>query len=697
MSLAELSFRTSYHKGESDIAGDFYIPCMLRAINYSRAVGFFRSSIFVLAWPALRNFVSRGGTIRILCSHVLSNEDIDALSAGYSARMDEKLQRHFCEEVKALIEDPLLREPARLLSGLVADCVVDLKVALVGPSTSGARTRIFHDKLGIFEDESANTVVFKGSMNETWLGLAADGNLESVDVAVSWLGDRDSERVTTETEYFEKLWGNEYSGVNVKPFPKVAREDLVAAAPADWSQMLGALLENGSRSPSPADARTLWPHQATALSSWATHDRRGILAFATGAGKTFTAIMAIREALRQDEVPVVILPDRVLFDQWARELQRSFPDGEVGVLRAGAGSSRWSDILRDWTSPGGPPRLVLATIQTASSHNFLAQLRGGPHLMLVVDEVHRAGSRKNSNVLDEQIFAGARLGLSATPERFRDPVGTEMILGFFENILEPRYTLGDAIRDGFLCEYFYRPHVVELDGIEKNAWDRLTKEIGALVTRGPSGDESVESFEQRVDLLRIRRARVIKKAKGKVALARQLLESSFEYGQRWLLYCDDMPQLQAVQTELERSGLPVLVFHSQMQGDRTETLGWLTDRGGIVVAIRCLDEGVDIPLVSHALVLASSQNPREFTQRRGRVLRKAEGKNLAHIHDCIVMPPSGEAAGDAPFATSELSRAIRFSADASNPAAASDLQQIAIELEIDWQALATVGTEQEGR
>lgn len=511
----------------------------------------------------------------------------------------------------------------------------------------------------------------------------------------TWLGERDSERVRTETAYFKELWCNQYQGVYVRPFPKVARDELVSEAPADWSQELQAMLDARVRDSAPDDPRTLRPHQAAGLSSWAAHERRGILAFATGAGKTFTALIAMREAIDQNEIPVVVLPDRVLFDQWVGEVKRGLSDLKVGVLKAGAGFSSWRDIFRDWTSPGGPPRLILATIQTASSADFLTRIRGGPHLTLVVDEVHRAGSRKNSKILDKQIFAGARLGLSATPERFGDPVGTEKILRFFENILEPRYTLADAIRDGVLCEYFYRPHVVELNPDEKDDWDQMTKKIGALLARGPSEHESPDSFQRRVNLLRIRRARVIKKARGKVALARRLLMSCFESGERWLVYCDDMTQLQAVQAELEQSGLPVLVFHSQMQGDRNETLRWLTNRGGIVVAIRCLDEGVDIPSVSHALVLASSRNPREFTQRRGRVLRKADGKNLAYIHDAIVIPPPGEHAGDAPFVTGELARAIRFSESASNPAAASDLRRIAIELEIDWETLATAGTERE--
>lgn len=134
-----------------------------------------------------------------------------------------------------------------------------------------------------------------------------------------------------------------------------------------------------------------------------------------------------------------------------------------------------------------------------------------------------------------------------------------------------------------------------------------------------------------------------------------------------------------------------------MEGDRAETLRWLDRRGGVVVAIKCLDEGVDVPSVTHALILASSKNPREFIQRRGRVLRTAPKKALAYVHDAIVLPPKvtpgdPEATAD-PITAGELARAVEFAQHADNPAAAADLQQIAIEAGIEWRSLLTNGVE----
>jgi superfamily II DNA or RNA helicase len=699
--LSELSFQTSYHKGRDDIAERFYLPCMRRAAALDRAVGFFRSTVFIVAWPALKDFVRRNGRIRVLCSQILSAEDIQALRDGYSARVDAALAARFLEEVRSLLKDEVLKEPARVLAALVAAGHIELKIALLSEAETPARAeRIFHDKLGIFRDDKGNRVIFKGSMNETWAGLAADGNLESIDVAASWMGARDLERTTTEERYFQELWLNRYPSLSVLEFPDVAANALKEAAEKDWEAALERLLDSSSRHTATEDARgrTLKPHQSAGLASWAANGRRGILAFATGSGKTFTAITAIREAVSaRGEVVVVVVPDKVLFEQWYGELLETTKDLAVEILRAGSGYTGWRENLRAWTAPGPLRRLVLATVQTACSEEFRSRLTRGTHVTLVADEVHRLGSPKHREILDDGAF-GARLGLSATPERAGDNEGTAAIVAYFRGVLEPRYSLADAVRDGVLTRYFYRPHTVQLTDDEAEEWRELSVEIGQLQGRLASGDTS-EGLDLRIKRQLIRRAKVVKHAAGKVPLAVEVLQAEYRRGQRWIVYCDDLAQLGAVSVALESAGLQVMPFHSQIEGDRTAVLRWLDARGGIVVAIKCLDEGVDVPSVSHALILASSKNPREFIQRRGRVLRLAPETNkaLAYVHDAIVMPPrvSGTVSARTPdpITAGELARAVEFAQHADNAAAAADLQQIAIEAGIEWRTLIGSGVE----
>lgn len=692
--LSELKLRTSYHKGRDNVAQEFYLPCMDRAAQYDRAVGFFRSTVFAVAWPALRGFVARGAKMRLLCSHVLSDADIEALEQGYAARLDDALADHFREEVVSLVGDPLLRQPARILAALVASGAIELKIAVLrGVDRASARGRIFHDKLGVFRDAFGNSVIFKGSMNETWTGLASDGNLESIDVAGTWMGERDRERVLEETRYFDDLWADKYPGLSVRPFPEVARAEFERVAAADWASDLDEALRAQAR-PASGDARgrTLHPHQAAGLAAWSANGRRGILAFATGSGKTFTAITAMREALTErGEVVVLIVPDQVLFAQWYKEIVETTADIGAQVLRAGSGYGRWRQALSAWTAGGEGARIVLATIQTASSSDFLSGLPSSARILLVIDEVHRAGSPKHQRVLDEGKFLGPRLGLSATPERAGDPAGTSVVVGFFRGVLEPRYSLADAVRDGVLCPYFYRPHPVALEDQEKAQWDVVTAQIGKLQARIRSGD-STPHLADRVKKLLIDRARIVKQAAAKVPLAVAVIKASYRDGQHWLVYCDDLSQLGAVCAALENEGYRPLPFHSQMRGDRGETLAWFAARGGLVVAIKCLDEGVDVPAASHALILASSRNPREFVQRRGRVLRRSPGKGLAYIHDAIVIPPPGGTGPD-PITAGELGRATEFAGSAANPSCATDLERIAIDTGIDWQAAVNLGVE----
>ena len=259
-------------------------------------------------------------------------------------------------------------------------------------------------------------------------------------------------------------------------------------------------------------------------------------------------------------------------------------------------------------------------------------------------------------------------------------------------MLEPRYTLADAVRDGVLTRYFYRPHTVPLSDDEANDWHRLTRRIAQL--RAQLGDAVDDGT--RLERLLFERARIVKQAAAKVGLAVEVVKETYERGQRWIIYCDDQGQLDDVIAALDAAGHTAMPFHSAMEGDRAETLRWLDRYGGIVVAIKCLDEGVDIPSVSHALILASSKNPREFIQRRGRVLRRAPGKALAFVHDAIVVPPhrtNGEDAGPDPITVGELARAIEFAQSADNAAAGADLVSIAIDAGIDWETLTGLGVE----
>jgi len=702
--LRDHNFMRAYHKPEDDVAEGFYLPAVRASVSYDRAVGFFSSTIFLLAWPSLKEFVAAGGKMRLICSPILSEGDHEALREGYTERTEIEAGRAIAESFRELMATEGLAKPAVVLASLVSVGVIDCKIAWVGNEAGGRPKRLFHDKVGILGDSFGDRVAFKGSMHETWPGLARDGNLESVDVFASWRDEGERLRVIDEADYFEKVWRDEWPGITVRALPDTARNAIVSAADAGrWPEFVDEIcleLEQAARWSAEAGksgGRTPRPHQVAALEAWEARGRRGIFKHATGSGKTFTALCAIRDGLGRGEIPLVLVPSELLLKQWDEELRSTFGDAGLQLMVCGAGHARWRDgaRLRTWSRPGeGAPRAILATIQTGSSDEFRGLIVGGKHLFMIADEVHRLGATSASQLLT--LDTGARLGLSATPERAGDPEGTALIMDYFEGIVPPPFGLEDAIKAGALTPYAYNVHTVALQDDERADWIKATDEFRRLYARSMAGGgDGSDSLSARLKLLLIRRARIVKGARAKVALAGRILADAYRPGQRWIVYCDDQHQLAEVKRSIAQSGVDeVYEYHSAMIGDRARTLEVFGERGGVVVSIRCLDEGVDIPSVTHALILASSKNPREFIQRRGRVLRRSPGKALAHLHDVIVAPEADdEDAMGGSILKGELARAIEFGGHAVNPGAVADLRRLAAAAGFDWVSLTENGFE----
>lgn len=704
MRLRQHSFRRAYHKPEDDIAGEFYLPAVRSAVSYDRAVGFFSSTIFLLAWPSLKEFCAAGGRMRLICSPVLSDEDHEAMREGYSERLEGPAAADIAAAFQRLLESDQFQKPAIVLASLIASGTIECKIAWIGSEAGGRPRRLFHDKVGILTDLDGDQLAFKGSMNETWPGLARDGNLESVDVFAGWRDDGELSRVQDEAAYFERLWDNNWPGVTVRPFPETARASIISAADAGkWPELVDEIcadLDKAARwsaEAGKADGRVPRSHQVAALEAWESRGRRGIFEHATGSGKTFTAMCAIGDALCRREIPLILVPSDLLLQQWSKELRETFSAQGLQLMICGAGHDRWKQGggLRSWTrpAPDGPARAVLATIQTASRDEFRGLCVQGDHLFMVADEVHRLGATAARRLFE--LDTGPRLGLSATPVRAGDPEGTAALMDYFGGVVPPPFTLADAIKAEALTPYAYHVHTVRLSPDEREEWDKLTERFRRLYARQAGGSDGDEGLSQGLKLLLIQRARIIKGARAKTTMAVEVLLQSYEKGQRWIVYCDDQDQLGAVKAALRAGGIdPVYEYHSAMPGDRKATLETFNDRGGVVVSIRCLDEGVDIPAVSHALILASSQNPREFIQRRGRVLRRAPGKVLAHLHDVLVVPEIQDA--DDPGSAvlkGELARAIEFGQSAINPGAVTDLKRLAAAAGLDWEVLTGAGFE----
>jgi superfamily II DNA or RNA helicase len=678
--LADLKLETEYRTSDSDPAAEFYNPCLLRASTYDRAVGYFRSSVFAVSGPGVLDLAQRGGKIRLVCSPEITPEDWEAIERGHEDR-EHVLAAALARELDRLSESLETRRHTETLATLIRLGILELQIAIRSP-----RHGIFHEKLGIFGDHHGNAVSFKGSSNETWNGWHELGNLESIEVFCSWRDENERNRVERHRAYFERLWSGNVRGLEVVAIPEAFRLRLDTIAHSDLSP------ERNSNT----NARTPLPHQEHALAAWRHAGCRGIFEHATGSGKTFTAILAIREHIESGELALVLVPSKLLLEQWAKELQRELPDATV--LIAGAGRVSWKapGRLERFTASRreSGPRIVLATMATATKDEFRNRIQSGRHLLMIADEVHQMGSPEYSRLME--IDSGKRLGLSATPRRFGDPVGTQRLLDYFQGIVPPPFTLRNAIESRRLVQYTYFPHPIYLSGEEADQWRDLTRYITREVTRSPKLVDGSFALSERAKLLLIRRARIAKKARGKIELARNIIRSEYTRGEHWLVYCEDSEQLGAVLEGLKSDGVDAKEYHTGMNGDPEGTLTWFTKFGGVLVSIRCLDEGVDIPQISHALILASSQNPRQFIQRRGRVLRASAGKYVAVVHDAIVIPAdAAEEPEQMALARSEIARALEFADTSLNRAASAEIRDIAIRLGIDFESLATTGVEED--
>ena len=281
---------------------------------------------------------------------------------------------------------------------------------------------------------------------------------------------------------------------------------------------------------------------------------------------------------------------------------------------------------------------------------------------------------------------GANLGLSATPNRFDDEE-TDKIISFFKNILHPVYGIGEGIEDGYLSQYNYYVGKVSLTLDEFNDWEERTKSIvrvGQMLEN--EKDPTVKrDLKSSLDRQRQERAKIKKSALNKQYFVRPILEKNYQKGDRWLIYCHDINQLEAVRESIKDLDAAVLRYISATNENISNNLEYFSKVGGVILCCKMLDEGVNVPKINKGIILASSQSEREFIQRRGRLLRVADNKYKAEIWDTIVVPPDEQSTSDSNLMIPEIERAAVFSQTAKNTTSILNIESIALEYDIDFE------------
>lgn len=660
MSLKDLTIQDEYRSNECSIVKDFYIPCLEQATVYNRAVGYFSSSSMACVAQGLTAFVRSGGQMRLITSPQLSEEDVQAIEQGLKNReqiIEAVLLQELELELPQVIQDRLAA-----LAWLLSKGLLEIKLAI--PKTLRKRG-IYHEKLGVFVDGEGHVVTFTGSANESASALI--DNFECLDVYCSW-DEGVSKRALQKAKNFQDLWNDQTKNVEVMPFPEAVARSLLTFCPtqpptqeprvAALDEGYDPAVEQPPLPPSGIPTLPFWlslrPYQQQAIANWFANKGRGTLKMATGSGKTITAL-AIAATLYEKcqaqnkpfKVLLIVCPYRHLVTQWAEESRKFNLDPVLAFDRAYTWQPELQTQLLAVLGERQPFVTIITTNATLRQDSLQSQLAFLPRMqlaMIIGDEAHNLGAENLANCLPEVIKL--RLALSATPERHFDEAGTERIFDYFGPVLEPEFTLRDAIQAGALVQYTYTPMLVELTPEEVERYAELTAAIGRAMGMGGRDDNAA------LERLLFERARLICTAENKLTQLRELMADRLNTDHT-LFYCGDgsvedetteesRRQLEAVTELLKyRLGYSVEPYIAETTLGERDDLRYAFEKGHLkgLVAIRCLDEGVDIPAIRTAVILASSSNPRQFIQRRGRILRRSPGKDQAELFDMLVVPP----------------------------------------------------------
>ena len=621
MTYQELEIKRSYVSvGQENIAKSFLTPALKCTKSYKRSVGFFSSSVLQPIVDGIVALARNSGQIQLIASPNLTEDDIQAISTGYAARekvINASFTRDFMKEIEVFDDAKL-----QLLATLIARGTLDIKIAVT--DTLG----IYHDKLGILEDFDGNVVVFYGSANSTLSGY--QNNYEKIRVVKNWIPEEQGSIVDEQKE-FDSLW----NGTNV--FVKVY--DYKESAKASILQMI----KTRASATSTKVPIKLRDYQKEAIAAWVKNNYHGFYVMATGTGKTWTAIYSAKELLKTHSAMVVICaPYKHLVKQWAEDVEKAF--GDAKIIMVSSENPKWEqqisqEIIRKKYDTNAQT-IIISTIASFKMSRFeKTLLKSNEDKLLIVDEAHRFTDRSE----DMHIQFKYMLGLSATPFSGTSAQRGKELMEFFGGQVFS-LPIEEALERKFLVPYYYHPIYVHASEEDEEKFQYHTRRILSCFKNNTciNPDLLVKSLRNRF--------RVISMAEEKQDQIDYIV-SQVKENDHFVVYCGDgrlfdnntgeeLRHIQSVKRVLSSHGYKPSQFTAQENMDERMQLVDAFNKGEIsaLAAIRCLDEGINIPSIKSALILSSNDDYREFVQRRGRILRTYKGKEFAHIYDVVVLP-----------------------------------------------------------
>lgn len=622
-------YKIRYLSLRDNVMEEFYKPVILQSVEYKRMSGYFSGAIIEDLYKELsnRSFEKRY-KLKLICSPILSLDDKNAISEGYELK--KIIEEQIISDIKELELDSL-----PYITELIANDVIDIKFV----STKSGEG-IFHSKEGIFTDEVGNKIAISGSNNETY--AAVHKNFEAFLVLKS-NENTGLEAITEIENTFDMIWNDEIE--------ELVQCEITPAITKAFEDTSNKIIQERSGCGSTERKLinrelTLYDYQEEAINKWKQNNFLGLLEMATGTGKTITAI-ACQEVLQkkvEDIVTFIVAPQIDLVSQWEEELKSL----NIEVIKCNSAEPNYRALIRTKLldkSTFQSPTVIITTTNTFSSKAFqdILKLYLRTEALLICDEVHSFGAEKMRSLYkDLENTFKYRLGVSATPFR-RDEGESDKLISFFDKIVF-QYSLKDAIENGFLNTYKYIPVVLSFSERELHYYrEQLTEKIRT--------SKSESSILKEVDRLT---SSIANASVDKVNVLKDLLDRNRIRDSK-IVYCSpgnyndgsnihNTRHIKYVAKELGNHGCKLRIIYSEVPvSERTEILEQFRNKElDTLLAIKCLDQGVNLKEVTHAYILSSTDSLTEFIQRRGRILRTSPNKPTSYIYDLVMLPESIE-------------------------------------------------------
>ncbi|WP_335965002.1 DEAD/DEAH box helicase family protein [Galbibacter sp. PAP.153] len=678
----EWSKDRDYKTGSENEPLQFYLDGLANSNQFSLLLGYFSSSAINLLSVGFATFISKGGKMKMVINHLLSSKDKEAITKANNEPQGKVFDLMDVVSLGKVL-DEYDTHFFECLTFLISEKRIEIKV--IKPKNGKG---IAHYKSGVFSD-GQDSVGYKASCNFTLYGLSE--NLEELEAFLSWENGRSNTLIRKQRKLIDAYFSEKDEDVEYIPVDEIEVVLKDKFGKKDINELLvqeeQLLKKKKSLISNPKLKKTItklfnqidiirrtpkFPYkegpreyQINAYNEWVSNNHKGVFAMATGTGKTITSLNCLLNEYKRTNVyrAIITVPTTALVEQWKKECTKFNFKNIITV----SSKENWDNNLAFFNTASKLIETSFVVIVTYASlprkkfQSYFTQLPNDT--ILIADETHNLGSQGLLRILPT-VHLEKRIGLSATPHRKFDELGNNAIQEFFND--EPpyivSYSMEEALQIGWLCSYTYYPHVVKLTTRELEEYRKLSLQL----LRMGMFDKETGAFKSspEIERLLLQRKRIIHKAANKLNAFKNILND--EYDKRGNLKYTLVYVPEGVESNFENVDFSVETDEeNRLINEYTKAVSQTDDsimvkqftsnsinrddilksfESGsthVLTSMKCLDEGVDVPRSELAIFCASTGNPRQFIQRRGRVLRLHDDKTHATIHDLVVVPEVG--------------------------------------------------------